>query len=89
MYDIGLVDSTGIFLSTVDESTIARYCGEEESLAHYLNTAYSIHDLSDKEMGFWCHKLSELCLRLSIQNLTHCNSYTYNQEYSPASKTLR
>lgn len=30
-------------------------------------------------MGFWCYKLSELRLRLSIQNLTHCNSYTCNQ----------
>ena len=93
MYDIGLVDSTGIFLSTVDESTIARYCGEEESLAHYLNTAYSIqkyiHDLSDKEMGFWCHKLSELCLRLSIQNLTHCNSYTYNQIFMNIHQLVR
>lgn len=53
MYDIGLVDSTGIFLSTVDESTIARYCGEEESLAHYLNTAYSIFMICQtKRWGF-------------------------------------
>ena len=83
MYEIGLIDCTGVFSPTIDENTIQLYCNGRGLHAHYLNTIYImqiyVQDLSSKELSFWHHKLSELSLRLSLQDMADCNNDTCDQ----------
>ena len=78
MQEMRLIDSSGVFLPSVTEDIIQFYCASFQLHEKYLTTVYTmqkfIHDLSDKELSFWCHKLSELRLRLSLQDLTDDDS---------------
>ena len=74
--DVGVIDGTGTFLSYVTPDTLQSYCSTRNlSSPPYLNTVYTMqqytHDLSDKELSFWSHKIHELRLYLDLQDLVH------------------
>ena len=74
LMDSDIIDCVGTFLPGVTENTIAQYCDSSEIDDYYLNCAFNLQQcigqLSGKGLSFWNHKLSELCLRFSLQQLT-------------------
>ena len=74
----GIIDCIGTFLPGVTESTVQKYCISQNIDVLFFKTVFimqmTIGQLSGKELPFWNHKLGELRLKLSIQQLIGGNS---------------
>ena len=76
LVDSQIINSVGAFLPTITEDSIAQYCSSFEMKGYnqYLNSLFNLQQymgqLSGRGLSFWNHKLGELCLRFSLQQLT-------------------
>ena len=77
LIDLEIIDSAGVFLPSTTEHTINLYCNSHELDMFFLRSVFflqkNLRQLSGKELSFWNHKLGELRLRLSLQQLTGGN----------------
>lgn len=73
LIDLEIINSIGVFLPNIPDHTIEVYCSSREVDVFFLETIFNmqkcIGQLSGKELSFWNHKLGELRLRLSLQQL--------------------